>query len=131
MPFERNGGGSPVYEPNSFGGPTDDPAHREPSLRISGEPDRWERREDNEDYQQAGDLYRLMSEEETVRLVGNIVGGMQGVPREIQPRQVRHFYKADPAYGEGVGASTRRKPRKQREGTATGMRPFRGSPPVH
>jgi catalase len=24
------------------------------------------------------------------------------VPRDIQLRQVRHFYKADPAYGEGV-----------------------------
>ena len=43
-----------------------------------------------------------MSAEEKTRLIGNIVGAMQGVPREIQVRQIRHFYKADPAYGEGV-----------------------------
>ncbi|NOQ78836.1 MAG: hypothetical protein GQ546_05495, partial [Gammaproteobacteria bacterium] len=27
---------------------------------------------------------------------------MQGVPHEIQQRQVLHFMKADPAYGVGV-----------------------------
>jgi catalase len=27
---------------------------------------------------------------------------MKTVPREIQLRQIRHFHKADPAYGEGV-----------------------------
>jgi len=27
---------------------------------------------------------------------------MKTVPKEIQERQIRHFYKADPAYGEGV-----------------------------
>jgi catalase (peroxidase I) len=27
---------------------------------------------------------------------------MTSVPKEIQERQIRHFYKADPAYGEGV-----------------------------
>jgi catalase len=43
-----------------------------------------------------------MSAEEKVRLVANLVGAMKDVPREIQIRQVRHFYKADPAYGEGV-----------------------------
>jgi catalase len=36
------------------------------------------------------------------RLISNIVGSMSSVPREIQERQIRHFYKADPAYGKGV-----------------------------
>jgi len=27
---------------------------------------------------------------------------MQGLPREIQERQIVHFTKADPAYGAGV-----------------------------
>jgi catalase len=34
---------------------------------------------------------------------------MKSVPREIQQRQIGHFYKADPAYGkrvaEGLGLS--------------------------
>ena len=32
----------------------------------------------------------------------NIVGAMRGVPGFIQQRQLGHFVKADPAYGEGV-----------------------------
>ena len=36
------------------------------------------------------------------RLIDNIVGVMQGVPRDIQERQLVHFVKADPAYGTGV-----------------------------
>jgi catalase len=51
---------------------------------------------------QAGNLFRLMNAEEKARLIGNIAGAMQVVPRAIQLRQIRHFYKADPAYGEGV-----------------------------
>jgi catalase len=37
------------------------------------------------------------------RLIRNIVGSMSSVPHEIQERQIRHFYKADPASGRGVG----------------------------
>ncbi len=36
------------------------------------------------------------------RLIDNIVGAMQGVPREKQERQLAHFSKVDPAYGTGV-----------------------------
>jgi len=38
------------------------------------------------------------------RLIDNIVGAMQGVPRDIQVRQIGHFMKADPAYGEGIAS---------------------------
>lgn len=51
---------------------------------------------------QAGDLFRLMNAEEQARLVGNIVASMRSVPRDIQARQIRHFFKADPKYGQGV-----------------------------
>jgi catalase len=102
MRFDGNGGAGPVYEPNSFGGPTQDPSLREPPLRISGDADRYDHRAGNDDYTQAGNLFRLMQPDERARLIGNIVRAMDGVPREIQVRQVRHFYRADPAYGEGV-----------------------------
>ena len=36
------------------------------------------------------------------RLIGNIVGSLGNAPKRIQELQVKHFYKADPAYGEGV-----------------------------
>jgi catalase len=103
MRFDGNGSDSPVYQPNSFGGPADDASFKEPPLRISGNADRYDHWAGNADYwSQAGNLFRLMSAEEKARLIGNLVGAMQGVPREIQVRQIRHFYKADPAYGEGV-----------------------------
>ena len=103
MCFDGNGSDSPVYQPNSFAGPADDASFKEPPLRISGNADRYDHWAGNADYySQAGNLFRLMSAEEKTRLIGNLVGAMQGVPREIQVRQIRHFYKADPAYGEGV-----------------------------
>lgn len=102
MRFDGNGGGSPNYEPNSFGGPAEDPGAKEPSLAISGDVDRYDHREGNDDYGQAGALFRLMSAEQQGRLMDSIAGAMQGVPREIQRRQIGHFTQADPAYGEGI-----------------------------
>ena len=43
-----------------------------------------------------------MTPEQRKRLIGNIAGGLSQTPRHIQERQLEHFYKADPAYGEGV-----------------------------
>lgn len=51
---------------------------------------------------QAGNLFRLMKPDAKKRLISNIVGSMQSVPKEIQERQIAHFTKADPAYGRGV-----------------------------
>jgi catalase len=56
----------------------------------------------NDDYDQAGALFRLMSREQQRQLIGNITAAMKGVPEDIQLRQIGHFLKADPAYGGGV-----------------------------
>ncbi len=51
-----------------------------------------------------GNLFRLMTPDAKKRLISNIVSSLgNGVPRRIQELQIQHFYKADPAYGEGVG----------------------------
>ena len=103
MRFDGNFGGAPNYQPNSFSGPVEDPGVKEPPLRISGNADRFDHWAGNEDYwTQPGNLFRLMTAAEQARLIASLVGAMQGVPREIQLRQVRHFYKADPVYGGGV-----------------------------
>jgi catalase len=102
MRADGNGGASPNYEPNSFGGPRPDPRYAEPPLKISGDADRYDHRVGNDDYTQAGDLFRLMKEDERERLISNIVASMRGVPREIQLRQIAHFTRADAAYGAGV-----------------------------
>ena len=100
--FDGNGGSAVNYQPNSFGGPVDAVQYKEPPLRISGDADRYDHRAGNDDYQQAGALFRLMSADQQRQLIDNLVGAMQGVPEFIQVRQLKHFYQADPAYGQGV-----------------------------
>jgi catalase len=102
MRLSGNANPDAYYEPNSFGGPVQDPSVREPPLRIVGDADRYNHRDGNDDYRQAGDLFRLMSAAQKERLFDNIKAAMDGVPTEIVKRQVSLFYRADPAYGVGV-----------------------------
>jgi catalase len=102
MRFDENGGRTVNYEPNSFGGPVEDPRFKEPPLRISGDADRYDSRVGADDFAQPGNLFRLLPADEKRRLFRNIAAAMQGVPDAIVKRQLEHFAKADPAYGEGV-----------------------------
>ncbi|SHI66560.1 catalase [Rubritalea squalenifaciens DSM 18772] len=102
MNFSTPSSSNAYYEPNSFDGPIDSSEFAEPPLKISGDADRYNHREGNDDYTQPGNLFRLMSAEQQQQLFENIAGAMQGVPQEIIERQLAHFDKADPAYGEGV-----------------------------
>jgi len=102
MRFDENGDGAVNYEPNSAGGPIEDPAYDEPPLHVSGDADRYNHRVGNDDYSQPGALFRLMSKDQQRQLFDNIAAAMGGVPEAIQLRQIGHFAKADPAYGRGV-----------------------------
>lgn len=107
MRFDGNGGKSVYYEPNSFGGPAETPEAKLTPFEVQGLAGQHSYSHDDH-YTQAGDLYRLLSEDERTRLVNNIVGAMKPVEREdIKLRQIAHFYKADPEYGtriaEGLG----------------------------
>lgn len=92
------------YEPNSFDGPVEDARLREPPLKLSGDADRYNHREGNDDYRQPGDLFRLMTPEQKEQLFNNIKAAMEGVPIDIIKRQIVHFYRADPDYGIGVAS---------------------------
>src|SRR5713101_5833380 len=81
MRFDGNYGGAVNYEPNSFGGPVEDPRFKEPLLKISGDADRYDHRVGNDDYTQAGNLFRLMSADQKTQLIGNIVSAMKTVPK--------------------------------------------------
>ncbi|NER33372.1 MAG: catalase [Oscillatoria sp. SIO1A7] len=102
MRFDENGGSSVNYEPNSFGGPTESPEYKEPPLALSGRAERRSFERNDRDFLQAGELYRVLTEEQKARLADNIVDSMKPVKREIQLRQISHFYKADPDYGDRV-----------------------------
>jgi catalase len=90
------------YEPNSFGGPTQDVKYVERPKPVTGTVARHDHRSDSDYYSQPGDLFRLMPADAKERLIHNIVGSLGNAPRRVQELQVKHFYKADPAYGTGV-----------------------------
>jgi len=102
MRFDTNGGGRPNYEPNSFGGPKAAPEYGIQPITVSGLTQRSGYCDESQDFVQPGDLYRLMTAEQKTRLVENLVGHMSAASREIQQRQVLHFYNADPDYGQRV-----------------------------
>jgi catalase len=102
--FDGNFGSAVNYQPNSFDGPVEDAKYKEPPLKISGDADRYDHRVGNDDYTQAGNLFRLMSADQKRQLIDNLVGAMRSVPKFVQVRQLKHFYKADPDYGKSVAA---------------------------
>ncbi|ARU31970.1 catalase [Sulfuriferula sp. AH1] len=103
--FDGNYDGAVNYQPNSFDGPADNAAYKEPPLRVDGDADRYDHRAGNDDYTQAGNLYRLMNADQQAQLIGNLAGALAPVPRFIQIRQIAHFYRADPDYGSRVAAA--------------------------
>ena len=72
------------------------------NFTISGVGDRYDHREDTNYYMQPGNLFRLMTPDQKARLIDNLVQDMKPVSRDVQIRQLKHFYAADPAYGESV-----------------------------
>lgn len=100
---DGNLGGTVNYEPNSHGQWKETPEAGEPPLALDGQPAaRWNHRVDEDYYSQPGALFRLMPDDAKERLFANIGRHMNGIPEEIQRRQLEHFRRADPAYAAGV-----------------------------
>ncbi len=102
MRFDGNGGGSVNYQPNSFNGPMENRDEIEPPLENEGVIDRHDHRKNNDDYEQAGNLFRILSKDEQERLMDTIAASMVGVPEDIIRRQIYFFRIADDSYGEGI-----------------------------
>jgi catalase len=106
MRVNSNAGSTLGYEPNSYGEWQEQPDFREPPLHLHGAADRWNFREDDNDYYtQPGKLFRLMSPEQQQVLFANTARAMGDAPIEIKLRHIGNCLKADPAYGRGVAAS--------------------------
>src|SRR4030042_6123217 len=98
MCFGDNGGGSPNYYPNSFGGPEPQPSVAEPAFDVSGTAGRHPYILSDDDFFQAGELYRrVMTDEDREHLIGKITSHLCNALKRIQLRQTAVFYKADPA----------------------------------
>ncbi len=102
MRFDGNEGRHDNYEPNGFGGPVQDAQYNEPPLNLSGPLDRYDAHKDNDNYTQAGNLFRLFDEDEKARLTANIAGTMKGLPEDLQRKNIAHFTKCDPDYGKRI-----------------------------
>lgn len=103
---QKTGAADAYYEPNSFGGATQDPTVAEPPLRITGDAARFNHREGNDDYVQPRALHdRVMDAGQRSRLYMNIAESMQGVPQAIIDRALGHFDLISKAYGDGIRAA--------------------------
>ncbi len=104
MRFFDNNTGNPdaYYEPNSLNVPAEDPACCEPPLAVSGDIDRYNHREGNDDFGQPGNLFRLFDESQRNRQFSNIAVAMDAVPKEIRERQIDVFSKDYTEYGEDI-----------------------------
>jgi catalase len=98
----RTGNPDAYYEPNSVGGPVQQPSAKEPPLRIAGDAARYDHRIGNDDYSQPRALFNLFDEAQKERLFSNIAAAMGGIPQEIEERQLVHFDRVHPDYGNGV-----------------------------
>jgi catalase len=101
--MDGNYGGLPHYEPNSFNQWQEQPQYREPPLKINGDADWWNYRDNDANYyKQPGDLFRLMTPAQRQVLFDNTARAMGDAPEFIKRRHVDNCAKADPAYGVGV-----------------------------
>ncbi|MGY4901141.1 catalase [Streptomyces sp. 900116325] len=98
------------YEPNSYAGPAQTDAALSAPLAVHG----WTgthaapAHTKDDDFFQAGELYRLMSEDERSRLVANIAGGLSRVTRDdVIEKNLAHFHAADTEYGKRVAEAVR------------------------
>jgi len=111
MRFDDNGGRSVNYGPNGRGGPAPTGEIHEHALPISGQtgPQPHPHHAEDDDFVQAGALYRVMKADERTRLVANIAGSLAQVRSdEVVERSISHFAKADPEYGERLRAEVAR-----------------------
>jgi catalase len=105
MRFDGNFGGNPNYYPNSFGGPEPKLEMSDPQFDVSGKAGRQKYDHPNDDFVQAGALYKkVMTDADRDHLVGNIVDHLGGAQKRIQYRQCAIFHKADEDYGRRVAA---------------------------
>jgi catalase len=57
---------------------------------------------DEDNYSQAGDLYRIMSEDQKQQLVKNIADGLSQATKDVQEAMFVQYDLADSDYGERV-----------------------------
>jgi len=111
MRVDGNGGAQPNYSPNSFDSIVEDQSYKQPGLELESTMADWyDRNAQGEDdhYSQPGNLFRILSPEQKVNTIHNIVGAMSGIsgPKKdlIINRQLCHWFRADIQLGMGIAS---------------------------
>jgi catalase len=102
MRTDDNLGATTPYFPNSKSEWSDQQHLMEPPMELDGDAYHFDHREDDDHWEQPGNLFRLMSPAQQQALFTNTAAQVGGASVEIQRRHVANCTKADPAYGAGV-----------------------------
>lgn len=112
MHYMRDGQGAtaetyqdaPNYWPNTVQNtPKPNEAFLDPEWNLGqAVVDRYDSTQDHDDFTQAGNLYRLFDEGQKDRLTTRLAGVLGDARKEIQLRQICHFFRADEDYGKRV-----------------------------
>jgi catalase len=103
MRVDENSGATKGYSPNSIGEwQVKDTVHS--YSPVNGEAMRYNPYEERDDncFYQAGDLYRLMTEEKRRLLISNTAADIMPVTDNIKYRHAAHCYLADVEYGTRI-----------------------------
>ncbi|MET3132301.1 catalase [Oxalobacteraceae bacterium GrIS 1.11] len=102
----QNGGAAPNYATvEAAGSAPRGLGHGEPALALHGAAARYDGRAEEDDFSQAGNLFRLLPAQQKQNLFDNLAGPLSQVDDAILQRQLGHFDRADPDYGAGVRAA--------------------------
>ncbi|UHG89841.1 catalase [Spirosoma oryzicola] len=109
MRVDGNGGRSTNYFPNSFDNIVADESYKQPAWDLGTSVADWYDRNapgENDHYTQPGNLWRLMTPEQKINTVNNIVGAMSGIdgPKrdQIVNLQLCHWFRADLSLGMSI-----------------------------
>lgn len=91
---------SPVnYEPNSdSNSPQEDPAYQDSFAPLQGGAGR-QKIEKTDDFTQAGERYRSLSEQQQVSLISNLANDLKATNDDIRLRAICNFFRADRTFG--------------------------------
>jgi len=100
---ENQGAGVNFYPNDQKNEPVPDSGYAAPPLPLLEEAWVQSYSQDDEDYYtQAGDLYRIMSDDQKTQLANTIAGGLSQAESTVQERMVSYLDKADPDYASRV-----------------------------
>lgn len=82
--------------------PTPDASYIEPPMLLEASWLKAYDTQNDDNFSQAGDLFRLMNADQKRQLVANIAGGLIQATEIVQQKMLKQFYAADQEYGDMI-----------------------------